>query len=197
VDRVERREVERREVERREVERREVERREVERRYNEVLCWIEMWNKIDRGLLRPPLASVLPLMCRRTHALFQVPPWHHGPVHDLGRPSLSQVSYNPLFPSFPLFSVVGSLTSYSECVERKHCAHCHGPIEDTVLTALGKVLDLSILFFFSSRPPLHSLFLLQTWHTRCFKCIQCGKELGREFIAKDGHGQCVNCSERV
>jgi hypothetical protein len=61
-----------------------------------------------------------------------------------------------------------------ECIERKDCAYCHKPIEDTVLTALGK-----------------------TWHARCFKCIQCGQELGNQFISKDGHGQCTNCAERA
>jgi len=63
---------------------------------------------------------------------------------------------------------------HNECVDRKRCAGCHSVIEDTVLTALGK-----------------------TWHTRCFKCIQCNKELGKEFISKDGHGQCVNCADRA
>jgi len=62
---------------------------------------------------------------------------------------------------------------HTDCVDRKHCAKCNRAIEDTVLTALGK-----------------------SWHTRCFTCTNCGKELGTQFIPKDGHAQCENCSNR-
>jgi len=60
------------------------------------------------------------------------------------------------------------------CMERKHCAKCGEKIDDTILTALGK-----------------------PWHVRCFTCITCLKELGAQFIAKDGHGQCNSCATKT
>jgi len=60
---------------------------------------------------------------------------------------------------------------HTECVDRKSCGKCRGPIAETEISALG-----------------------QHWHPHCFTCEKCNTQLSGNFVVKDGRPQCQNCS---
>jgi len=83
-----------------------------------------------------------------------------NPCSKCGRGITGQYMYSPAGEKW-----------HMECVDRRSCAKCHGPIAETEINALG-----------------------QHWHPHCFVCEKCHTQLSGNFVVKEGRPLCQNCS---